>query len=101
MTALATWWGSACAGCLLGLLYAVLSIASARFALRVQSRRFVVVVLGGMLGRMAIALGAVIVAVQLFSIHMQSFFIAFFALLVLGTATEAWWLFAHTRKRYA
>ena len=92
MMGLATWWGSVGAGCTLGLLYAASSMWVTKFALRQNQRVFMIIVFGGMIGRMMVALATIAAMVLLLPVQMIPFLSAFLVLLFVGIGLETRWL---------
>lgn len=92
MMGIATWWGSVGAGCALGVLYAASSMLVTKFALRQNQRVFMIIVFGGMIGRMVVALAAIAAIVLLLPVQMIPFLGSFLVLLILGIGLEIRWL---------
>ena len=72
----------------MGLLYTVVSLLAHRFALRQAPRTFMMIVLGGMAVRMAVALIAVVLILYLFPVEQTAFVGSFFGVFVLGMIVE-------------
>ncbi len=76
----------------MGLLYAASSMLVTKSALRQNQRVFMIIVFGGMLGRMAVALGAIAAIVLLLPVQRIPFLSAFLVFLVIGIGLEIRWL---------
>ncbi|NBC16925.1 MAG: hypothetical protein GVY18_06355 [Bacteroidetes bacterium] len=72
----------------IGVAYIVASLLTHRWAARQRNRRFLAIVLGGMVVRMIVALALVGGIAALAPIHLPSFIGAFFATFVVGLAVE-------------
>lgn len=86
-------WVSILLGGLLGLCYVAASAFVTRFARHTQ--QFVIVVFGGMLVRMALALAALVMASLLLPVSMLAFTAAFLCVFLVGLGVELVWILRH------
>ena len=63
-----------------------------KFALRQEQRVFMIIVFGGMIGRMLVALAAIAAIVLLLPVQMIPFLSSFLVLMVVGIGSEIRWL---------
>ena len=77
-------------GALLGLCYVAASVIVTRLARRTQ--RFVLVVLGGMLVRMAAALVILVTCVLLLPVSIPALIAAFLCVFLVGLGVEVLWM---------
>ncbi|MFQ5570782.1 MAG: hypothetical protein ACE5G0_13945 [Rhodothermales bacterium] len=82
------WWLSLGLGIGLGLLYSAASLVVNRYALRQDSHRFLLIVLGGMIARMALALALVALIVLLLPVEQVAFLASFLGVFVIGIIVE-------------
>ncbi len=76
----------------MGLLYVASSMLVTKSALHQNQRVFMILVFGGMLGRMVVALGAIAAIVLLLPVQRIPFLSAFLVFLVIGIGLEIRWL---------
>lgn len=76
----------------MGFLYAASSMLVTKSALRQNQRVFMILVFGGMLGRMVVALGAIAAIVLLLPVQRIPFLSTFLVFLVIGIGLEIRWL---------
>ena len=88
---------SAGLGAAIGAAYAAGSLATARWALRHEGQRFLLVFFGGLLARLALALVLVILVLALLDVHVPVFIGTLFFIFLLGLTAEVWTI--HRRER--
>ena len=86
----AAWWWSAGLGAGIGLLYSAASLVATWFALRQDQRLFMVIVLGGVIVRMATALVIVVLILWLLPVEQVAFIGSFLGVFILGMIVEVW-----------
>ena len=77
-------------GASIGLAYAATSLATARWAVRLEGTQFLLVFFGGMLARLAVALVLVVLVLVLLEVHVPAFIGTLLFVFVLGLAAEVW-----------
>ena len=77
-------------GASIGLLYGVASLATARLAARFGDRRFMLLFLGGMMARLAVAVVLVMLVLVLVEVHALAFIGTLLFVFLLGLAAEVW-----------
>ena len=93
MPAASELWWSILLGGILGLCYVFASAFSTRLARR--TTRFVPIVFGGMLLRMAIALAALVTAALLLPVSLPALLGAFLCVFLVGLGVEVVWIWRH------
>ncbi len=86
----AAWWWSAGLGVGIGLLYSAASFVATWFAMRQDQRLFMVIVLGGMMARMATALVVVVLILLLLPVEPPVFIGSFLGVFIVGMIVEVW-----------
>ena len=89
----AAWWSSVGLGAAMGLLYTVVSLLAHRFALRQGPRTFMMIVLGGMVARMGVALIAMVLILYLLPVEQTAFVGSFFGVFIVGMIVDV--LYVH------
>lgn len=79
---------SAFAGAVLALAYSASALMLGRVALRASRRTFMMIVMGGMIGRMFVALIVVALVIIFVPLHKTSFLTGFFFVFVIGLTYE-------------
>lgn len=85
---IAAWGWSVGLGAAIGVLYILISLLANRAALRKGQRTFMMIVVGGMLARMTVTLGAVVLILLLMPVQQTAFIGAFAGVFVIGTILE-------------
>ena len=79
----------------IGLVYGLASFAANRFAMRQNQRLFMLIVIGGMLVRMLVALALVAFVLLVLPVDKISFIGSFFVVFVIGLIGEIWSVARH------
>lgn len=79
----------------IGLVYGLASYAANRFAMRQNQRLFMLIVIGGMLVRMLVALALVALVLLALPVDQVSFIGSFFVVFVIGLIGEVWSVARH------
>lgn len=87
---------SAGLGASIGLLYGAASLATIRLAARRGDRQFMLLFLGGMIARLAVAVVLVMLVVAIFEVHVPAFIGTLFFVFLLGLSVEVW--LVHRRR---
>ncbi len=82
------WWWSLGLGVGIGVLYSVASLLANRYAMRQDQQRFMLLVIGGMMARIAATLVLVALVLVLLPVQQVAFIGAFFGVFVIGLAVE-------------
>ncbi len=82
------WWLSIGLGVGIGALYSLSSVVASRYALRQPQRRFMLVVVGGMMARIAVTLVLVGLTLVLLPVEQVAFIGSFFGVFVIGLVVE-------------
>ncbi len=85
---LSAWWGSVGLGIGIGLLYNAASLVANWYAMRQNQRVFLLIVVGGMVVLMTIALALVALVVVLVPVQQTAFFASFLGVFVMGMIVE-------------
>lgn len=76
----------------IGVFYIASSLLITRLAARFETRRFMLIVVSGVMARLAVALIAVVLVLQLLPVKELPFIGAFLATFTLGLAAEVGWV---------
>ena len=82
------WWLSIGLGSGIGLLYAIASLLVNRYAMRQPGHRFLLVFMGGMMVRLALALVGVTLILLLLPVQQRAFVASFLGVFVIGLIVE-------------
>ena len=85
---LSAWWGSAGLGIGIGLLYSAASLVANWYAMRQNQHVFLLIVVGGMVVRMTIALALIALVVVLGPVQQTAFFASFLGVFEMGMIVE-------------
>lgn len=88
-------WMSVGWGAGIGLLYAVASLATARLAARFGDRQFMLIFMGGMMARLAVAVVLVMLVLVLVDVHRLAFISTLLFVFLVGLAIEIWVVHRH------
>lgn len=83
-------------GVSIGLLYGAASLATIRLAARYGDQKFMLVFLGGLMARLAVAVVLVMLVVALLEVHTLAFIGTLFFVFFLGLVLEVW--LVHRRR---
>jgi hypothetical protein len=79
----------------IGLLHGLVSYVANRFAMRQNQRLFMLIVIGGMLVRMLVALSLVALVLLILPVDQVAFIGSFFGVFVIGLIGEVWSVLRH------
>lgn len=77
-------------GASIGILYGVASLVTSRVAVRYGDQQFMLIFLGGMLARLAVAAALVLLVLVLFDVHAPAFIGTLLVVFLLGLIAEVW-----------